>query len=164
MPTRADLTIYQGDDFGTQIVLSSPAKHPLPFPPHPPYWPYWPYWPIPPHPLHPYFRLHEYGPCEEVPQDLTGWDARAQLRRKVADRAPAVAAEMGIQWTDPKHGRFVLFLDHTITLTLRGQYTWDLQMIKPDGFHVTVMAGCVNVTQDVTRLNGTPPAALAAVV
>jgi hypothetical protein len=106
--------------------------------------------------------LHERGLCEEIPQDLTDWKAHAQLRRRVADRSPNIAAAMDIQWTDPKHGRFVLFLDHTITRTLRGQYAWDLQMIKPDGFHITVMAGCASVTQEVTR----PPAAafLAAVV
>lgn len=165
---RIDLLIYQGDDFGTQVRIFRPVER-LPFPPHPPYWPwwpywpqgYWPYWPAWPRPLHPLRFLHQVpGPCENIPQDLTGWKAGAQLRRRVADRAPDIAAEMEIQWTDPQHGRFVIFLDHTITQSLRGQYTWDLQMVKPpdaanpNEFHQTVMGGCVHVTQDVTRATG----------
>lgn len=178
---RVDFLIYQGDDFGTQVRIFQPAER-LPFPPHPPYWPwwpywpagYWPYWPNWPRPLHPLRYLHqEPGPCENIPQDLTGWEAGAQLRRRVADRAPVVA-EMTVFWTDPKNGRFVLSLDHTITQTLRGHYTWDLQMAKPDGWRMTVMGGCVNVTQDVTRATwpqgafgadwSQPAAALTAVV
>jgi len=106
---RADLELYQGDDyFVTATVVGED--------------------------------------CE--PLDLTGYTARAQIRRKSADAEPEVAAEM----TAVVEGSSVLLtLDHTETATLKDRYVWDLELTAPDGVVVTILAGYVKVIPEVTR-------------
>lgn len=83
------------------------------------------------------------------PADLTGYTAQAQIRRSVADQDPVVAAEL--QATVELPNLVLLFLSHAQTTLLAGQYQWDLQLTSPQADIVTILAGGVNVTQEVTR-------------
>jgi hypothetical protein len=84
-----------------------------------------------------------------MPADLTGYTARAQIRRKHADAEPVVAAEIAVAFELPD--RLMLSLDHDATKLLNGRYVWDLDLIAPDGTITTPMAGPVVVTPEVTR-------------
>jgi len=86
-----------------------------------------------------------------TPFDLTGYTARAQIRRDVADRALDVLAEITIGVVDAAGGLLSLDLDHTVTATLSGHLLWDLQLTDAAGEITTILAGGVNVTSEVTR-------------
>lgn len=81
--------------------------------------------------------------------DLTGYTAKAQLRRGPADCAPEVSAEMGTTVVLPNI--VVLSLTNAVTSTLCGRYQWDLDLHTDLGQIVTVLAGAAIVTAEVTR-------------
>ena len=83
------------------------------------------------------------------PADLTGYTARAQIRRKYADSEPIVAAEIAVTFILPD--RLLLSLGHDATEALSGRYVWDLDLIAPDGTISTPLAGPLIVTPEVTR-------------
>jgi hypothetical protein len=83
------------------------------------------------------------------PADLTGWQAHSHIRVGPADKYPDIAAEMVLRVEGDK---IILGLHAAETRQLAGQYAWDLQLTSPDGARVTLLAGAVNVTQEVTRL------------
>jgi hypothetical protein len=85
-----------------------------------------------------------------APADLTGYTAKAQIRRKYADSEPVVAAEIEVEFALPD--RVLLSLGHDATETLNGRYVWDLDLISPDGVISTPLAGPVIVTPEVTRV------------
>ncbi|HEX4594009.1 MAG TPA: hypothetical protein VH157_07025 [Bryobacteraceae bacterium] len=84
-----------------------------------------------------------------TPANITGYTAQSQIRRNVADQDPIVAAEL--QATVQAPNSVLLFLSHAQTSLLSGQYQWDLQLTSPANDIVTILAGAVNVTQEVTR-------------
>ena len=86
---------------------------------------------------------------ENLPADLTGYRAEAEIRRAVADNDPVVAAEMMTTIQSPS---VLLALTNDKTQLLHGRYVWDLRMIGPADEVVTVMAGKVDVTPEVTRI------------
>ena len=85
-----------------------------------------------------------------TPADLTGYTARAQIRRQVADQEPTVIADLTAAIAG---GNIVsLSLNRNITATLAGRYVWDLELIAAAGTVTTIIGGPVAVTQEVTRL------------
>lgn len=83
-----------------------------------------------------------------TPVDITGWTARAQIRRDVADLDATVAAELTATVESPN---VKLSLLKDVTRELCGRYVWDLDLDSPDGACWPVMSGKVLVTQEVTR-------------
>jgi|SRR5215831_5361972 len=111
MPNAVDLTLYQGDDWGANVVVSNP---------------------------------------DLTAADLTGYTAQAQIRTGPADQQLTVAAE--IQATVQLPNQVLLYLSHDQTTVLTGAlYYWDLQLTSGAGQIVTVLAGKVKMTQEVTR-------------
>jgi hypothetical protein len=86
-----------------------------------------------------------------TPANIAGYTAQSQIRRSVADQDPVVAAEL--QATVQAPNSVLLFLSHAQTALLSGQYQWDLQLTSPapNNDIVTILAGSVNVAQEVTR-------------
>lgn len=84
--------------------------------------------------------------------DITGYTAKAQIRRAVADADPVVVAEMSAVVQSPE---IQLALSHDITETLAGRYVWDLQIVSAAGAVTTILAGKVNTTAEVTREDAT---------
>lgn len=83
-----------------------------------------------------------------VAADLTGYTAKAQLRRDVADKADVVDAEFeaAIVGSD-----VLLALEGAVTEALSGKYVYDMQLTAADGAVQTVIAGTATVTAEVTR-------------
>jgi hypothetical protein len=81
--------------------------------------------------------------------DLTGYTPKAQIRRDVADRQPAVAMELTAVLELPNF--ISLSLTHDQTAMLMGSYVWDLQITDGSGAITTILAGSMSVTQEVTR-------------
>jgi len=89
------------------------------------------------------------------PVDLTGYTAQAQVRTGPADQEPDVAAE--IQSTIQLPNLVLLSLSSAQTTALTGTiYYWDLQIVSPAPYNqtLTVLAGKVRVTQEITRESG----------
>lgn len=107
--TKADLIVYQGDDYGATVLVTN-----------------------------------EDG----TPADITGYTAKAQIRRAVADSDPEVVAELSATVQSP---HVVLGLTHAQTELLTGRYMWDLQLLTDESAIVTIMRGAVKVTNEVTR-------------
>lgn len=83
------------------------------------------------------------------PADLTGFAAKAQLRRKAADLAP-VEIEFAVEVESPD---IRLSLTHEETAELSGMYCWDLELTEvATGVVTTILHGQVKVTLEVTRL------------
>jgi hypothetical protein len=80
--------------------------------------------------------------------DLTGYTAKAQVRRDIADKCADVAAEIVVNIQPPL---IHLSIPREVTETLCGRYVWDLDLIDSAGAVTTIMAGKVIVTQEVTR-------------
>jgi hypothetical protein len=80
--------------------------------------------------------------------DITGYTAKAQIRRQIADEDPLVVAEIATSVTSPQVS---LSLTHTQTTLLQGRYKWDLQLTTPTGEIDTVLAGTVITTAEITR-------------
>jgi hypothetical protein len=83
-----------------------------------------------------------------TPAVITGFTARAQIRRGVADSDPVVVAEMAASIASPVVN---LSLTHIQTSTMSGRYVWDLQLTSPTGEVTTILAGNVNAKAEVTR-------------
>lgn len=83
-----------------------------------------------------------------TPVDISGYTAKAQIRRAAADADPEVAAEMSAVVQSP----FVhLALTASQTAAMTGRYVWDLQLSGAGGEVITIMAGKVTVRAEVTR-------------
>jgi hypothetical protein len=87
---------------------------------------------------------HEDG----TPADISGYTARSQIRRAIADEDPEVAVEITTTVVSPE---VFLHIPHDITATLSGAYVWDLQLTTPSGTIITVAKGKVKLTYEVTR-------------
>lgn len=81
--------------------------------------------------------------------DLTGWSAKAQLRNGSADCNPEVIFEIDTSITLPD--KVILSIPHATTTTLKGRYSWDLDLTSPEDAITTILAGAANVTAEVTR-------------
>ena len=92
-------------------------------------------------------RVEVYN-ADGTAADLTGFTAKAQIRRDVADKCPDVATDVlcvvegSIIW---------LTVPHAATADLFGRYLWDLDLIDPAGNVTTILGGHAVVTQEVTR-------------
>lgn len=97
------------------------------------------------------FRVWEDTPGG-IPTDLTGVIAAAQVRdRPGGSRLIELACDVAA----PNMVNVVLSVDAWGTVELsRG--SWDLELTYPGGSVITIVAGPVTVTQDVTREVVTP--------
>jgi hypothetical protein len=87
--------------------------------------------------------------ADGTPADITGYSVAAQIRRKVADAASTVDAELVTEVESPT---IKLFLGHEKTVQLSGVYAWDLQLTETaTGFITTILTGKVTILQEVTR-------------
>lgn len=119
MPGKADLAIYQGDDYTGLVQV--------------------------------------YDGNSTKPADLTGYSARAQIRFGPADQYPQLLILI-ITSVDEKAGTVSLTIPANQTTTLiSSNYSWDLELIQPDGGVQTVLTGKVVVTREVTRAVGVAP-------
>jgi len=84
-----------------------------------------------------------------TPADLTGWTAKAQLRRGPADAAPEVEHEIAATVQPPQ--TVLLSIPHAATTLLTSRYAWDLDLISPTGQIVTVLQGAAIIDAEVTR-------------
>ena len=80
--------------------------------------------------------------------DITGYTAKAQIRRSTADNDPVVVVEITAVVQSPQ---VLMSIPSAQTTPLSGRYTWDLQITSPDGVVTTVLAGRVIVTAEITR-------------
>lgn len=87
--------------------------------------------------------------ADGTPADLTGYTAQSQIRRLVADADPVVVVEIGTTVVSPN---VILSIPHLETETLQGRYVWDLQLTTPDDQIMTIIAGKVILTSEVTRV------------
>ena len=87
---------------------------------------------------------------DNAPADLTGYTAKAQIRRAVADADPVVVADMATAIQSPQ---VLLSLTHDQTQELNGRYVWDLRLIGTAEEVITVVRGKVIVTPEVTRVS-----------
>jgi len=83
-----------------------------------------------------------------TPYSLSGFTAKAQVRRTPADNGPVVA-EFGAIVQLPN--LVVLSLTNTQTLALAGTYFWDVQIKSSAGAVTTLARGRVLSPQEVTR-------------
>ena len=83
-----------------------------------------------------------------TPADIDGYTAQAQIRRAVADADPVVVVEIGCEVQSPL---VLLSIPHAETEQLSGRYTWDLQLTTTEAQILTILAGKVIVTSEVTR-------------
>jgi hypothetical protein len=109
MASKANLAIYQGDDYAAVVTVTNTA------------------------------------PPDQV---LAGYTARAQIREDVADASDEVVVEINTTVQSPQ---ITLFIPASETTNLCGEYVWDLQIQDASGFVTTIVAGSVNVTQEITR-------------
>ena len=86
--------------------------------------------------------------ADGTPADITGYTAKAQIRRDVADEARRVEVEIAASVASPNVN---LSIPHAQTQALTGSYVWDLQLTSPGGQIMTILAGAVIVTREVTR-------------
>lgn len=92
-----------------------------------------------------------------VPQDLTGYELRGQIRKKVADKDPVVLAELLFVWIDQTVGSYTQRLLHTATQGLPAttdvkKWTYDVELVYPDPDMVEKLyRGDVTVVAEVTR-------------
>jgi hypothetical protein len=83
-----------------------------------------------------------------TPSDITGYTAKAQIRRAPADADEVVVAEMSATVDSP----FIhLSLTAAQTTPMTGRYVWDLELTGPAAEVVTIMHGKVTVKAEVTR-------------
>ena len=84
-----------------------------------------------------------------TPADITGWSAKAQLRRGPADAAPVVEHEISCTVQPPDV--VLLNIPHADTTLLTSRYAWDLDLTSPEGLIVTVLQGAAIIDAEVTR-------------
>ena len=88
--------------------------------------------------------------ADGTPADIDGYTAQAQIRRDVADEARRVEVEITTTVESPN---VTLSIPHAQTqLLTASSYVWDLQLTSPTNGIVTVLAGAVVVTREVTRV------------
>jgi len=95
-----------------------------------------------------YFAVVTVTNGTPTPPDLTGYEAQAQIRLSIADKAADVIVEIA---TQIEGNQIFLSIPAAQTVPLSGTYAWDLQLTRPDGTIVTILAGGVVVTGEVTR-------------
>ena len=83
-----------------------------------------------------------------TPADITGYTAIAQIRRASAGADSVVAAEFTCAVTSPLVN---ISLTPAQTVTLAGQYVWDLEITSPTDVVTTILAGRVRVMAEVSR-------------
>lgn len=96
---------------------------------------------------------------EGRPVDLTGWSAKAQIRRGVADENPEIIYEILTAIPPAQNGTppssvtiSVPAVESTRICAMEGPFVWDLQLISPDGITDTVIKKSpVTTEQEVTR-------------
>jgi hypothetical protein len=116
---EARLTIYQGDDYSAVVEVYESV----------------------------YSEVTEQW--EEQPADLTGYTARAQIRKSVADAEAEVSVEISCTVVSP---RVVLTIPHAVTENLIDtQYVWDLELTSPQDIVTTILAGEADLVPEVTR-------------
>lgn len=87
--------------------------------------------------------------ADGTPADITGWTAKAQIRRDVADEARRVEVEIATSIDSPE---VTLTIPHATTQNLTcSSYVWDLQLTSPENMITTILAGVVVVIREVTR-------------
>lgn len=88
--------------------------------------------------------------ADGTPADLTGYSAQAQIRPSLADQAATPAA----QFITSINGNVIsLVLGHEQTKALtRSAYFWDVQIISPNAWITTLLAGKVAITMEVTKV------------
>lgn len=87
--------------------------------------------------------------ADGTPADITGWTAKAQIRRDVADEARRVEIEITATVDSPE---VTLTIPHAQTQNLTcSSYVWDLQLTSPEDMITTILAGVAVVTREVTR-------------
>src|SRR5215471_8187968 len=109
MANRANLPIYEGDDWSASVTVTNP---------------------------------------DGTPFNLAGYTAQAQIRRGLADTDNVIVATITAAVQTPNTVN--LSLTHTQATNLAGVYNWDLQITSSTGAITTLLAGQVQVTQQVT--------------
>lgn len=85
----------------------------------------------------------------DAPADLTGYTAKAQIRKNVADREPAIAVEITATVMLPN--LVILSIPNAETQALNGTYVWDVQIVSAAGVITTLLYGKVKLFLEVTR-------------
>jgi hypothetical protein len=79
---------------------------------------------------------------------ITGYTAKAQIRKGYADNNEDVVVEIACYVNSP----FInIDIPRAETVGLVGTYAWDLQLTSPEDIVVTILSGTVTVSQEVTR-------------
>jgi hypothetical protein len=85
-----------------------------------------------------------------TPFDLTGYTATAEVRADA--EASQVMAVFDVELTDPAAGVLVMSLSPQESAKLKPPRAyWDLQLVSPDGYVRTYLAGPVQVIGDLSR-------------
>lgn len=90
-------------------------------------------------------------PSDEAqnPIDLTGWTARAHIRKKPNDSAPLAVMDTNI---DLAQSQIVLTVAGAVTAPFKiTSGVWDLELTTPEGVIQTVLAGPVTIILDATH-------------
>lgn len=89
------------------------------------------------------------------PSDLTGYDARMQLRGSASDVAASVELTRanGRLLLDEENGEVTLALSASETgaITLTGAALYDLELISPTGVVTRPVKGAVTLEEEITR-------------
>lgn len=105
----------------------------------------------------------QYVDSAGVPVNLSGYDARAQVRTAYADQGGTVlidvsldpslaAAGTGIAFTDATAGELVMQISATDTTGMpTGAWVWDLEVESGDGVVTRLLGGRAMVSPEVTR-------------
>jgi hypothetical protein len=84
--------------------------------------------------------------------DLTGYTARSQIRdTPIAASISATATVTVLNQVTTPGGIKVVFSAAQTAALANAKYFWDLEITSPSAVVSTVLAGAVNVTQEVTR-------------
>ena len=88
---------------------------------------------------------------EEIPKNLTGYSARAQMRRTKA--SDTISATFTCEVRDEANGIIVMSLGNQETVNLdSGLYYYDLEVYTENDANVTrLIEGQVTLTQEITR-------------
>jgi hypothetical protein len=82
--------------------------------------------------------------------DLTGSTAQAQIRLTPASTGAPILLSLAATVNPPNTVLLAASAADTVLLTYE-HYVWDLQLTATNGAITTILAGYVNVTQEVTR-------------
>lgn len=86
------------------------------------------------------------------PQDITGWTFYFTLKSKIgnADADAEVKKDVSLH-SNPTGGQTAIELTASDTANLLGQYTYDIEFLKPDGTVTTIVEDKITFLQSVTR-------------